>query len=106
MATHAYLLEVPVAGGNPILVEVTDPTMDDLVPASKTGAIIGRARTTLESALAELTPTMNALSQWAKDSTPDEFTVEFGLKVGGQTSLVIASGTAEVNFTVKMTWKK
>lgn len=102
----SYLMEVPVAGGNPILVEVTDPNVEDLVPASKPGAIIGRARTTLESALAELQPTMNALSEWAKSSAPDEFTVEFGLKLGGTTNVIIASGTAEVNFVMKLTWKK
>jgi NTP-dependent ternary system trypsin peptidase co-occuring protein len=106
MPTHAYLLEVPVAGGNPILVEVTDQVVDDLGPASRTERIIRRAGGTLESALAELTPAMTALSNWAKDSAPDEFAVEFGLKLGGQTSVVVASGTAEVNFTVTMTWKK
>lgn len=102
----SYLLEVPVADGNSILVEVTDPNVEDLVPASKTGTIIGRARTTLESALAELQPTMNALSEWAQSSAPDEFTVEFGLKLGGATNVIIASGTAEVNFVMKLTWKK
>jgi len=101
-----YLLEVPVEGGNPIVVEVTDPNVDDLVPASKPGALIGRARTTLASALAELQPAMNVLSEWAKSSAPDEFTVEFGLKLGGTTNVVIASGTAEVNFVMKLTWKK
>lgn len=102
----SYLLEVPVEGGNPILVEVTDPNVDDLVPAAKPGAIIGRARTTLESALDELRPTMNVLSEWARSSAPDEFTVEFGLKLGGTTNVIIASGTAEVNFVMKMTWRK
>lgn len=102
----SYLMEVPVEGGNPIVVEVTDPNVDDLVPASKPGALIGRARTTLAAALAELQPTMNVLSEWAKSSAPDEFTVEFGLKLGGTTNVVIASGTAEVNFLMKLTWKK
>jgi NTP-dependent ternary system trypsin peptidase co-occuring protein len=102
----SYLLEVPVSGGKPILVEVTDPNVDDLVPASKPGAIIGKARTSLEAALAELQPTMNALSEWAESSAPDEFTVEFGLKLGGTTNVIIASGTAEVNFIMKMTWKR
>jgi hypothetical protein len=102
----SYLLEVPVEGGNPILVEVTDPNTEDLVPASRPGAIIGRARTTLESALAELQPTMRVLSEWAKSSAPEEFTVEFGVKLGGTTNVIIASGTAEVNFVLKLTWKK
>lgn len=106
MSDHAYLLEVPVGDGSPVLIEVTDPDLDDLVPASRAGAIVGRARTTLESALAELQPTIQALTEWAMASAPDEFGVEFGLKLGGQTNMIIASGTAEVNFVVKLTWKK
>ncbi|MDQ3785844.1 MAG: hypothetical protein M3422_01195 [Actinomycetota bacterium] len=102
----SYLLEVPVEGGNPLLVEVTDPNVEDLVPASRPGAVIGRARTTLEAALAELKPTMKVLSDWAKASEPEEFTVEFGIKLGGTTNVIVASGTAEVNFVLKLTWKK
>lgn len=36
---------------------------------------------------------------------PHEATVEFGLKLGGSTSMIVASGTAEVNFVAKVTWK-
>jgi hypothetical protein len=106
LSVHTYLLEVPVAEGNQILVEVSDPNTDDLVPAAKPGTMIGRARTTLSSALAELQPTIRALSEWAKDSAPDEFGVEFGIKLGGQANVIVASGTTEVNFIVKLTWKR
>src|SRR5262245_48259812 len=102
----SYLLEVPVEEGSQILVEVTEPDIDGLVPASRAGEAIGRASTTLKSALDELGPTMQVLSEWAKSGTPDEFTVEFGLKLGAKTSVIIANGTAEVNFVVKLTWKK
>lgn len=102
----SYLLEVPVEDGNHIFVEVTEPDADGLVPASRAGEAIGRATTTLKSAFDELRPTMQVLSEWAKSSTPDEFAVEFGLKLGAKTSVIIANGTAEVNFVVKMMWKK
>ncbi len=106
MTSHVYLLEVPVAEGNPVLVEVSDPNPDDLVPAAKPGALVGRARSTLQAALTELQPTIRALADWARDASPDEFGVEFGIKIGGQANAIIASGTAEVNFLVKLTWKK
>lgn len=106
MSSHTYLLEVPVAEGNSVLVEVSDPNADDLVPAARPGEIIGRARNTLQSALADLQPTIRALADWAKDSVPDEFGVEFGIKLGGKANVIVASGTAEVNFIVKLTWKR
>ncbi|GAB3458410.1 CU044_2847 family protein [Actinophytocola sediminis] len=106
MTSHHYLLEVPVAGGNPVLVEVRDPSPDDLVPAARPGTLVSRANSTLQAALADLQPTIRALADWAKDASPDEFGVEFGIKLGGQANAIIASGSAEVNFIVKLTWKR
>jgi hypothetical protein len=37
-------------------------------------------------------------------STPDHFTVEFGVKLGGETGVILAKGTAEVNLKVTMSW--
>ncbi len=36
---------------------------------------------------------------------PDETTVEFGLKMAGETGMIIARGAMEVNFTVSLSWK-
>ena len=40
-----------------------------------------------------------------KEVAPAEAEVEFGLKIGGETGVIVAKGTAEVNFVVRMTWK-
>lgn len=106
MTSHVYLLEVPVAGGNPVLIEVSDPNPEDLGPAARPGTLVGKARTSLQSALSELQPTIRALADWARDASPDEFGVEFGVKLGGQANAIIASGKTEVNFLVKLTWKR
>jgi hypothetical protein len=37
-------------------------------------------------------------------SMPDHFTVEFGVKLGGETGIILAKGTAEVNLKVTMIW--
>jgi hypothetical protein len=39
-------------------------------------------------------------------ASPDECGVEFGLKLGGETGVIVAKGTAEVNFVITLTWKK
>lgn len=105
-----YLMEIPLEDGqHSIVVEIDaeDLREDDLVLASpKPGEIVARARRTLESALKEIEPGLRAVAQWVEGAEPQEYTVEFGLKLGGQTTAIIATGRAEVNFVVKMTWKK
>ena len=36
----------------------------------------------------------------------DEVAVEFGIVLGAETGAVIAKGTAEVHFTVTLSWKR
>lgn len=31
--------------------------------------------------------------------------MEFGVKIGGETGMIIAKGTAEVNFKIALSWK-
>ena len=100
-----YLMEVPLEDGNSVVVEIA-PDDDLVLAAPKPGAMLGKASQTLESALAKIDPAMRSIAEWMRRSGPDEATVEFGLKLGGQSSVIIASGKAEVNFVVKLTWKK
>jgi NTP-dependent ternary system trypsin peptidase co-occuring protein len=66
---------------------------------------IARARVTLEEALTRLKPSLQKIALTLKELAPEEAEVEFGLKIGGETGMIIAKGTAEVNFIVRMTWK-
>jgi hypothetical protein len=103
MPNQVYLLEVPVTDGNTVLVEVTDSDAEKLVPAAR-GDLPVRAEAALRTMLDKLQPTLRTLADWAKASAPTEVAVEFGLKFGTKANVVIASGTTEVNFVVKMTW--
>jgi hypothetical protein len=104
-----YLLSVPVAPGDDdvLVFEVDrDQVSDDLVLASDDpGKISDRARVSLEEALEKLKPSLEKIVHLLKGMSPDETVVEFGLKVGGETGVIIAKGTAEVNFSVSMSWK-
>jgi hypothetical protein len=51
-------------------------------------------------------PGLQKVMNVLKDLGPDEAEVEFGLKIGGETGVVIAKGTAEVNFVIRMSWKR
>lgn len=80
---------------------------DDLVLASSAepGKVAARARRTLEEALADVKPSLAKVVSVLREMTPGEMTVEFGLKMGGEAGVIIAKGTAEVNFRVRMSWK-
>jgi len=75
-------------------------------PARTPGKVAARAAETLEQLLEKITPTVDAVSEWVRARSPDECGVEFGLKLGGETGVIVAKGTAEVNFVVKLAWKK
>jgi hypothetical protein len=79
---------------------------DELVLASpEPGLVADRARVTLEEALAKLKPSLDKVVHTLKELSPDETVLEFGLKVGGETGVIIAKGTVEANFSVRMSWK-
>ena len=105
----AILVGLPVeAGSDDILVFEVDPNevSEDLVLASlEPGKVVARAQVTLEEALAKLKPALQKVVNILKELSPDETVVTFGLKMGGETGVVVAKGTAEVNFTVQMSWK-
>jgi hypothetical protein len=100
-----------VVGGTSLLVaEVDDadvaPAADGLGLASlPNGKIAARAAVSLEEALDQLEPALHALAGRLRKAAPDGLSIEFGLKLGGETGVILAKGTAEVNFRVAMSWK-
>ena len=103
-----YLIGMPVENdSSDILVFEVDRSeiSDDLVLASEPGKVAARAQVTLQEALEKLKPSLQKVVHLLKELSPDETVVEFGLKMGGETGVIIAKGTAEVNFTVRMSWK-
>lgn len=103
-----FLLGLPVeAGSEDVLVVEVDrgEVSGDLVLASaEPGEVAARAQVTLEEALTRLKPSLHKVVGLLKELSPDQTVVEFGLKVGGETGMIIAKGTAEVNFKVTMSW--
>ena len=77
---------------------------DDLVLAASPGQVVARTAVSLEEALNRLKPSLQKVLHVIKDLAPDQTTVEFGLQLGGETGVILAKGTAEVNFKVTMSW--
>ena len=103
-----YLLDLPVGrDGADILVFEVDRSevSDDLVLASgDPGRRANHARVTREQAVALLKQSLLKVVHLLKGLSHYETVVEFGLKIGGETGLIIARETADVNFTVRMSW--
>lgn len=104
----SYLLGVPVGDGadDVVVFEVDRGEIPgDLVLASaEPGKVAARARASLEDALEGVKPSLLKIVEMLREITPEQTTVEFGLKLGGETGMIIAKGTAEVNFKVTMSW--
>ena len=105
----AHLLGVPVeADREDILVFEVEPgeISEGLVLASPVaGQVTARAEVTLAQALEKLKPSLQKLVRLLKELAPDEAAVDFGLKIGGETGVIVAKGTAEVNFAIHISWR-
>ncbi|WP_413810824.1 CU044_2847 family protein [Streptomyces sp. OE57] len=77
----------------------------DLELAADDG-VVARAQTSLRQALDRVRPALSQVSETMRELKPDEMEIEFGLKIGGESGVIIAKGTAEVNFAVRVVWKR
>jgi Trypsin-co-occurring domain 1 len=104
----AVLLEVPVEDGSVLLVEADRAEIPQgLVLASpQPGQAVAKATRSLSEALEQLEPMLRTVKDRLVACMPDHFTVEFGVKLGGETGIILAKGTAEVNLKVTMTWDR
>jgi Trypsin-co-occurring domain 1 len=105
----AYQLAVPLSNDSDdvVIFQVDRQDVpDSLVLASDdSDRMADRARVNLEEALTKLKPSLHKIRDMLQDLSPDETSVDFGLCVGGECGVMFAKGTAEVNFTIHMTWK-
>lgn len=102
-----FIMEVPLADGQSVVVEVDRHEVPgELALATRPYEVAARAAETLEQTLDKVKPVLRSLSEWAQSAVPDECCVEFGLKLGGEMGVIVAKGTTEVHFVVKLTWTK
>ena len=106
--TRVYLIEVPVEGGGRLLVQVSEQELpgDLQLASARRGEVIAQARQSLEHALDQIRPALQAVLDRLMAMSPDEASVEFGLALGAETGVVIAKGTSEMHFAVTLGWKR
>jgi hypothetical protein len=99
-------IEYEIEEGKSVVIEIEE-TDEELVPASL-GDKIAKAQQNFDQALETIGPIAGKLLTHLKEipKTPDQIAIEFGLKLGFNAGVVIASGSSEANFKVSLTWKK
>jgi NTP-dependent ternary system trypsin peptidase co-occuring protein len=105
----AVLLQLPLGegfDGTDVLVEAdrNDIAGGLTLAAAEPGKAVARATESLSQSLERLEPLLRTVKDTLAAGAPNHFSVEFGLKFGGETGLIIAKGTAEVNMTITMSW--
>lgn len=104
----AEMVEYPLEGGGALLVQSAsvDVGQGELGLASSAEERTKKAKETLESALAQVTPALKSVAGKLRDLSPDDLTVEFGLTLTAETGVIVAKGSTEVHFTVTLAWSK
>src|SRR5262249_13251690 len=69
---------------------------------------VARAGQSLAEAFQRVGPAIEVVLEKLRTATrsPDEIELEFGLKLGGETGLIFAKGSAETTFNVRLTWQR
>ncbi len=108
----AVLVQVPiedVQDGAVVLVESDRADVPGelmLAAAPQPGEVAAKAARSLSASLEQLEPVLRTVKEKLVASAPEHFTVEFGVKLGGETGIILAKGTAEVNLKITMTWDR
>ncbi|GHA87742.1 CU044_2847 family protein [Streptomyces termitum] len=99
-----FTMELDAEGGGTAVFEVDGDAGSDLELAA--GGVAVRARASLSEALDQVRPVLARVVETTRDLGPEEVEIQFGLKMGGETGVIIAKGTAEVNFAVRLVWHR
>ena len=103
-----YLIEVPLDGADPIVMEIDDADGAGIVRSARPGEVVATANKSFNAALEQLQPMAQALVSKLRGlpERPDEIGVEFGLKMSVLAGLVVAHTSGEANFKVTLHWKR
>jgi hypothetical protein len=100
-----------------ILIEVRDPSNTVALEESVGGATEGEFETQgvgkivdrlddLNEAIVEVCKSsFETIKKGIGNAAPDEMTIEFGVSVGGEGSVIISKVSAEASLTISATWK-
>ncbi|MET4921033.1 CU044_2847 family protein [Streptomyces sp. PSRA5] len=100
------LLEFVTEDGQIAVFEVdrSELSQDLQLASESTDGLAVRAQEHLRSTLTSIQPVVRYIRDAVAHASPESVEVEFGIKLGGETGVIFAKGTAEANFTVRLSW--
>jgi hypothetical protein len=90
-------------GSGTVLVEADDKSYGVDHPARNEQGILDVGRR-LEDALASVRPAALAALEAMAELTPEQMEISFGVKLAGDAGALIAKGTSDAHFVLRMTW--
>lgn len=107
------LVEFPFDNNTTILVEVDEPfdspaTFDEDVPRGLGASeLADKAQQTFETAISKIRPLAAAVIGKLRElpDSPEQVSVEFGIKLSAASGVILASTAIEANFKISATWK-
>jgi hypothetical protein len=102
------IVEVPLAQGGSILIEVDEPTDEPVLRGRGAAAAVPALTEPLEHVLAGLGPATRALVTQlrALSDSPHEIEVEFAVKLSADAKIIIARAGSEANFRIVLKWSR
>ena len=100
------LIKFEAEDGSYLVVESDERVAGPPVPVNRGKKLAVAASTTLEDALQHSLPALRRITEAVQSVAPDEYEVEFGLKLDAEAGAVIAKTGVSGHFTVRLGWKE
>jgi hypothetical protein len=104
------LLEYTTAEGDKFFIEIMDASVNESVRSgfNETRGLIQNATESFEKSLKPLKNITSSIFSSIKEivNSPDEITVELGLKFSAQAGIILTSLDSEANLKIGLKWKK
>jgi hypothetical protein len=97
---------MPLESGGVVNVEVADDAPASIVPVGRGSDAAAAAVRTFRQALSEVMPAVEEVLDQMRTtaSQPDRVAVQFGVKITGETTAILAKAAGEANFTITAEW--
>jgi hypothetical protein len=102
------LLDVGLAEGGSILVEVDEPSSGPVMRGGRATDAVLSAGENLEQVLERLGPVVKGIVSQLRAAAdwPDEVEVEFGVKLSSDANVIVARMAGEANFRIALKWAR
>ena len=102
------VIRMPLEDGGSVSIELSDESEAVVEPVGRAGNVAAATVRTLRETLSDVSAAANEVVTQFRETAaqPDKVTVQFGVKLTGEATAVIAKAAAEANFTIIAEWQR